>query len=283
MSPTESDLRGALRDGEGDGVDADRIVGLGRARRAQQRTRLLTGAAAVVLVAGLATGGAFLAGGSSPSGDARRDSTAFGASTAGSAGSRANAPAYAGPADGAGGRSAAASSAPSAGSAAGAADPCPVSYPQVMLPGGGSSQFGADGPMFAKTPVSLTVCAYGPEGDTGRPAVLVLTGDRATELADSLEKASTKRSYLPCPEATHPQQNRLAILGVAADGTRLTAVTTSVGVPQCSITATNGTAVRYLWSPPSDLYQVLLALTTRRDVQNPTDLVPGRVTKSPVR
>ncbi|MDT4951126.1 MAG: hypothetical protein QOJ37_3721, partial [Pseudonocardiales bacterium] len=60
MSPTEFDLRAALRDGEGDGVDVDRVVAGGRARRTHRRSQLLSTAAVVAFVAAAGTGGALI-------------------------------------------------------------------------------------------------------------------------------------------------------------------------------------------------------------------------------
>ena len=62
MSPTENDLRAALRDGEGDGPDASRIVIAGQRARARRRTQLVNTAVAVALVGGLGTAGTLLLG-----------------------------------------------------------------------------------------------------------------------------------------------------------------------------------------------------------------------------
>ncbi|HVU91285.1 MAG TPA: hypothetical protein VHC23_03580, partial [Jatrophihabitans sp.] len=56
MSPSEKDLRAALRHGEGDGLDVGQIIQRGQQARARRRTQLLSGASAAVLVAGIGAG-----------------------------------------------------------------------------------------------------------------------------------------------------------------------------------------------------------------------------------
>lgn len=63
MSPTESELRSALRSGEGDGVDADAVIAHARGVRHARRVRLGSIAGAVVVVAGIAAGVMTLRGG----------------------------------------------------------------------------------------------------------------------------------------------------------------------------------------------------------------------------
>ena len=239
MSPTEFDLRAALRDGEGDDgggapLDVDAIVDAARAHRNQRRTRILSAAAAVVVVAAAGVGGALLI---------HRDS------------------------GGSGGQAGASSlphTAPSANSRSGnlpshAAGPssslhlgCPTAFPQQMMPGGGSpGQFGSDGPMFAQPVASVRVCAYGSgAAPVVQPAQLDLTGTQATALADSLENASRARSYKSCPVARNPGENRLAIYATTPGNTQLPVVTATLTRPVCDVVATNGTAVRYDWRPP---------------------------------
>jgi hypothetical protein len=273
MSPTEFDLRAALRDGEGEGVDPERLIARGRARRAQRRVRLLSTAAIAVVVAGAGVGSAVIWG----------DGNSNSSNSSGSGGSSVK--------DGAAnlaphseqstvlGRLPAApnSVTPSGGSAASSGGSCPDSLPRYLLPGGGSpGQFGADGPLFSRPVTSIVVCSYGSqlqalgENPTSNPARLVLNGSQATRLADSLEHASTTKSTYPCPTIRSPVDRELAIIGVAADGRSVGTVTASLTKPACNVQVTNGTAVRYQWQPPADLESMLLDLT-------PT---PSAITKS---
>jgi hypothetical protein len=294
MSPTEFDLRAALHDGEGDGVDADRLIAVGQTRRAQRRVRVLSTAAVVVVVAGAGAGGAFLvanndsnsanSGGRAAQYDAGAQSSAKGAVA------------------GAGGAEAPAASLPSgsasrqtdqAAKSAAAAVPCPNSLPRYLLPGGGSpGQFGSDGPLFSKAVTSVVVCSYGSQRQalgqqpTSDPARLVLTGARATELANSLEHASMTRSNYPCPTIRSADEHELVIIGVGADGATVGTVTTSLTKPACDVQVTNGTAVRYQWQPPADRQPTLLNLQPADGAITksvPNHSPSGKVHGSPVR
>lgn len=258
MSPTEFDLRAALRDGEGDGPNVDRIVAGGRARRAQRRSQLLSTAAVVVFVAAAGTGGALLWGGNGSGGGNASDKAAFGAGDSRAAGQNPGAP-----------NAQPTGTTANGGSVRGSADPavaCPTSVPHLLLPGGGSpGQFGADGPLFPDPVDSIVVCSYGSplRGAGVSPARLVLTGQNATALASSLENASKTRSAQPCPAIRSSDQHSLAIIGVTAAGTALPAITTTLSQPACNVQVTNGTAVRYDWAPPANLQTVLTTLTPR--------------------
>lgn len=254
MSPSEFDLRSALRDGEGDGVDVDQVVALGSARRAERRSRILTTAAAVVVVGALGTGGAFAfrGGSSSDSGGAKSGANAAAGqvsrdAVASSSGGALNAP------------GARASSAPNAapGASAGLAVTCPVQYPRTLLPTGPATT----APLFARPVSFAVVCSYGAPSAVTPPVRLVLDGARAADLVGRLEHASTKLNPVPCPSVRASQQTALAIIGVAADGRTLPVVTTTVDSAACNLQATNGIAVRWNWKPPADLLHELADLT----------------------
>src|SRR4051794_27062940 len=78
MAPSEFDLRAALRDGEGEGLNADRLMMIGEAysdRRRQHRVRLLSAATVVAVISGVAVA-AVQFGGNGESGGAGSDSMA---------------------------------------------------------------------------------------------------------------------------------------------------------------------------------------------------------------
>ncbi|WP_375491619.1 hypothetical protein [uncultured Jatrophihabitans sp.] len=259
MSPSENDLRAALRRGEGDAtqdVDVDRLVAAGRDRATQRRVRLLSGAAVVLVVAAAGTGGALIWGGS----DSAQQTS--GASAGKAAGSRAGG---------------ATQAAPATGAAAGA---CPAAAPARVAPrpgaanpggltpgaGGGTGQAaGAGGALFAKPVARLVVCAY-PEGSSPaaqRPAGITLTGAQADTLRTSLEDAAKTRPTGACPLLVRADERQLAIVGVTADGTKLPVVTTTVNAVSCRVVVTNGTAVRYGWTPPASLGPLVAHLAPR--------------------
>lgn len=258
MSPSEDDLRAALRRGEGDAPDAGRIVARAAAVQSRRRAQLRSGALGVVLVAAVgAGGGALLARGGGDSGTAGSS----GEKAAGSAGN-----AGSGSSSGASSAAAAGSSARGAASrgAASAALPatCPSSAPHYLLPGGGSpGQFGAGGPLFGAPVTSVLVCAYGAaSGARAAPAVrhVVVSGTAARQLVSSLESASRRPVPEACPArpriAGLPRDAVLALTGITAQARALRPVTVPLG---CAGVTTNGTAVRYGWTPPAALLEAL--------------------------
>jgi hypothetical protein len=262
MSPTEFDLRAALRDGEGDGVDADQVISGGRRHRAQRRARMMSTAAVTVLVAAAGIGATVIwnHSGTNPS------TTAGGSNgyvTSGNSEAQNDAL----------GRGALSTAAPESSALAGAPtakDPeqCPDSLPRYLLPGGGSpGQFDTKGPLFAKPVSSVIVCSYGTPAmalgpnPVSVPARLVLDGTQAARLVTSLEQADTTKGTKLCPTPSTTDERELAIIGVTANGKALDSVTANLSQPACDTVVTNGTALRYHWTPPPDLQSRLLALT----------------------
>ncbi len=246
MSPTEHDLRDALHHGEGDGPDVDQLIAGGQARRRQRRVRVGSSVAAAAFVALAATGGALLLGHVHDPGS----DTAAGADKRGS-----SAGAVAGQAS--------KTAAPAPRENASAAVRCPPSLPRQLLPGGGSpGQFGSGGKLFAQPVGTLVVCAYGTKRqalDTTPPPApgrLVLSSAQAQQLVASLEAAPKLRSRV-CPTVRAASVREFALIGVTAGGATLRTVTVSLTEPACQGMITNGTAVRYAWTPPASLDPLL--------------------------
>jgi hypothetical protein len=259
MSPTEFDLRAALHDGDDDNLNVDQLVLGARARAAQRRVRMMSTAAIVLVVASAGVGGTLLVRSGSDTksaADAKHGTTSDLGSVYGAA-------------SGNGGGLAAAPSAPAAPRALAekSAPGCPAALPTYLLPGGGSpGQFGADGPLFSKPVSTVVVCAY----DTSlrpasrgsqHPARLVLHDGQATQLAASLENARKTRKQELCPYIRSADQRPIAVIGIGTDGNRVGTVTTTLSEPACNVVVTNGTAIRYQWTPPKDLANVLDELT----------------------
>lgn len=246
MSPSEHELRAALRDGEGDGVDAGAVIAHARAVRHTRRVRLASLAAAVVAVGAVGTGGALLAGHSSTSQNKAASSPLLGVVQ----GAASSEPAVAAPA-----RSA---SAHGGASSPGAVDRCPAALPQLAIPGGGGTgQFGGSDPLFAGAVVSLDVCGYRAQTAAGTMALrdsITLSDGQARELVGSLNAASTKPRELLC---VHGPARALAIYARTASSD-LPVVTVHL---DCRGMSTNGTAVRYGWQPPPDLAAIVNTLT----------------------
>ncbi len=269
MSPSEEDLRAALRRGEGDPVDVDGIVAAGDAQRRRRRTRVLSTAASVVAVGGVAA----LVGVLAATGGSQHTSVAVhgarGDATAPTSGpSHGTAPAGVFP------QSPTSTAQPgSAGSPASLA--CPASYPARLLPGGGSpGQFGAGSPLFARPAATIVVCAYGDSADAGSsraPGRLVLTGTDATRLQQSLEKASTDAPSCP-PPPPGTVTPRYAFIPIDASDNRMALIS---GTSGCTGQVTNGTAVRFWWEPPAGLARTLAALQPGGGGSTPVELPPS--------
>lgn len=257
MPPNEFDLRAALRDGEGDGLDPERLIDQGRTRLAQRRSRLLNGAAVVAVVVGAAVAATQL--GASSGGESGGSSNggagaAMGQSALG-AGDAAHPPRAYGRAPN--------STAPVNGGAVPAATgksgavACPATAPNYLLPGGGSpGQFGAGGPLFGKPVSTVLVCGY---PTSARPAALALSDGDAERLVTSMENAPMSPSAGPCGQgATTP----FVFVGLAGSGKRVDTVTADLGAVGCAPRITNGTAVRFDWIPPADVKRRLFGLVT---------------------
>lgn len=232
MSPSEFDLRAALHDGEGDVPDASRIIATVARARYERRRRIVGIGSAAAAVAVVATGITLLA---------RTGNTEQAGSGGGVA---ASAPAFGGAGHGyAGGLSGArrepaspADSAAASAERAASQVPCPTTLPHLALPGaGGTTQFGADGPLFSQPVAAMKVCSYG----VGNQAV-EFSGTRAKEFADYLEQAPVSGKQDLC-KLNAPS---FALYAVSASGARLPVVTAQAG---CAVyNVTNGTAVRLL-------------------------------------
>jgi len=263
MAPSEFDLRAALRDGEGEGLDADPLISQGRARAAHHRVRLLSGVAVVAVVAAGAVGASQLRG----SGDSGSSSA-----TGSAAGGVAAAPAHA-PLQSASTESAYRVGGASMLAAKAAAIGCPPVAPEFAPPNGRTGRYGAAQPFFRQPVAAMIVCAYGSTRTAAtaperQPARLELSGSQATGLAASMVQASSLPITQPCPAGAG---QKFAMIGLAGNGTRVGTVAADLDTRRaCASTVANATAARYGWSPPRALERRLLALT------------PMAVPKSPV-
>lgn len=253
MSPSESQLRAALRAGEGQPVDAELVIAHARTVRHNRRVRVGSIAAAVIAVAGIGTGIAALNG----------DGTSSPHDTAGGAiaGDKAAAPEATGPRGAPGTAGTAGAAGGSHGGDNGAAS-CPDEPIRLMLPGGGGTgQFGGSGPLFAGPVDSIRACGYAAASLGGRIELTgstVLLGRDAADVATSLNAAAVTRSRETCPLPVGPVRE-LVLYPVASSGAELAPVVVTYN--GCGPWATNGTAVRYDWTPPAATSALLNRLT----------------------
>jgi hypothetical protein len=265
MSPSEFDLRAALHDGEGDGVDVDRLVLSAQAHVAQRRARLLSAASVVAVLVGGGVGVGLISSSGHDSGGAA--STADGAQRVPQPGME-----YA-PASGSAGGSAGAALGPAPAHGgdlrtAGTAVACPATPPDYgrTATGGGASAAGTS--LFGKTVSSVVVCAYGPDiqrvnSANTRPVRLELRDGAAIRLADSLESAPAAPAMAAC-EANLTQPFDFAFIGVTRSGARAGTLVARLPDRSCGGVVTNGDTVRFHWSPPEDIRKRLEALAAGR-------------------
>ncbi|MEP7021150.1 MAG: hypothetical protein ABI808_10885 [Pseudonocardiales bacterium] len=277
MSPNEFQLRSALRDGEGAGVNPDTVIARARGMeqaRHDRRVRYASMAAAVAVVGGIGVlGSVALSGGSGGqhSGGANKGAAASNAYDGAGGGQVASRNSAAGAPPGV----------PASGPVANAAAvPCPATPPRLALPGGGGSgQFGARGSLFAEPVESVKVCFY---VATTSSASTVLIGDTASGLVKSLEdSAKTINTSIKCPGLPAPtERGTLVIIGVTKDRAQLEPV---VATLNCPSRVTNGTALRFNWTPPSNIVQLINDGINSNPANSPISLPPpGKVTGSPV-
>ena len=165
-----------------------------------------------------------------------------------------------------------------------AAVPCPDSPPKLMLPGGGGSgQFGSQGALFSDPVVAVKVCAYASSTPTFVPST-ILTGGSASDLTKSLEQADKSLpASMKCPGGPVPTDGgsrSLVIIGVDKDGKQLKPV---VATLSCPTRVTNGTALRYNWTPPASVATLINQGVNAVPGYGPISLPPsGKVTGSPI-
>jgi len=281
VSPNEFQLRSALRDGEGDRVNPETVIA--RARGMQQarhdrRVRYGSVAAVVAIVGGIGVVGGVILGGSGTG----KTFSANGGGGSNAGDKAAN--------SGQAARGTASAGQPNPAMASGpmhdaAAVPCPDSPPKLVVPGGGGSgQFGAQGPLFSGPVEAVKVCAYA-SSTTGVVPSLVLAGDSATDLTKSIEAADkTLPASIKCasgPAPTDPiDRGSLVIIGVDQDGNPMKPVVVTLG---CPTRVTNGTALRYSWTPPANLTALIPQGLKSAPGGGPISLPPpGKVTGSPI-
>jgi hypothetical protein len=268
MSPSEDQLRAALRDGAGDGsggLNPDVFIAQANEIRHHRWVRYGSALAAAAVVA---IGGVLIA---TLGGTTQTDH---------SAGQSARLPAAA--SDQAAGTAAGSNHAAFGnGSSNGSAAPCPVSAPSRATIGSG------DGSFFAGSVASFTVCAYPETGgaaltsESGGALTTILSGQDAQQLATSLDGAAKTPSPDPCPLFRTANGKLLVMIPVASDGTAMSPVTALVLQNSCNQPVTNGTEVRYNWTPPAALTPYLQQLAAVSST-GPSVVAPRPVSSSPL-
>jgi hypothetical protein len=266
VSPTEHELRAALRQGEGPALNPDHVVAHAEAARRQQRAhrqRVLGGVAAAVVVAGIGVGISFIpSGGKDEAGGSKR---AFGA--AASTPQQDNRSELHGSATANGAPTSAASSAAqgSGGSSRSAMADCPPKEGRPVdytLPSAS---------LFSGPVRSLTVCAYGPyrSSAAGSTAALggstTFTGNDARAIATDLDGASSKSGGI-CPQfRTADEPRNYLLIPVGTDGKPMEAIYVVIGTNPCQDFASNGSGARFRWAPPEPYAAQIAALPVSPD------------------
>jgi hypothetical protein len=234
MSPTEDQLRRALRDGEGAGPDPDDVVRHAIAYRSQRRVRIASTVAVVAVVAGIGVGVGVAAGGS-----AHHPAHSGSALKPVGTGEAARAPS-----SGAGAGNA-------AGGAASMAQPasCPATLPAIPR-GSGTAD------LYTHALTSVRVCGYlgtgvaVAESATGQPLTRTFTGSDATAIEHAVNSGATTNPTVSCKALPANGLHALLLLGRYDSGAAAPSVLLGVG---CDNVTTNGFDVRYDVSTPAPL------------------------------
>jgi hypothetical protein len=267
VSPTEFDLRAALREGEGDAPNAERVLAGARAYRARRRSRMLSTAATVVCVAAV---GGVVAGvlGTSGNGESGAGSMAA-PNVASSSGAPHSAAGRSGVAPGRLNQP--------YGTTTLALPGCPTTRPDFTPPAGSSSA----GDLLPEPVRSFVVCSYG--SGSAAPNRLLVTGNDAVALAASLHSTLPHPLGVACPRPVGLRSYSLAMIGVTAPGKTLPTITARLTVPACNVVVTNATVVRYGWQPPQSLIEQLATLRSGPVEIPSSPVTPGHNEGSPVR
>jgi len=272
MSPNEFQLRSALRDGEGEHVDPDTVIARARGTlqaRHDRRVRYGSVAAIVAVVGGIGVaGGIALRGGghnTAASGGSKQSTTdrAVGAA-GGQVNGAENLPGVPGP------------------QANALAVACPATVPQFTSAGPPRDGTGS---LFSGPVESMRLCAYQQQGGApivgpdGNQVSTVLTGQQATGLAASLDAAPKTKPKNPCPLYLSAAGKTLVIIGLSTTGQAMKPITVTVAQNPCGLPVTNGTAIRYDWSPPKSLDHFIAQL---RPADTPGIAPSGKVTAAPI-
>ncbi|MGH8859819.1 MAG: hypothetical protein ACRDVG_01065 [Jatrophihabitantaceae bacterium] len=265
MSPSESQLRAALQDGEGDRPDADALIShaVGVRRERRRRITAVAGGATIVAVVGLGITALVRMPGSTGGGS--------------SADSAAGGSAHSQPKIATGGlRAQTAASAPASGSTLYASNPvaCPAAPDRFLLPGGGgSAQFGSTDPLFPNGARSIRACAY-PLPVAARTRTTVLEGAEASAVAVTIDSSRSTTGKASCAHGANYLGGTIELFPVDAQGHRVAPVVITLG---CNASvATNGTGVRYVADLPQKLIDIVRPIAVRSlPVQGPGGLNSG--------
>ncbi len=279
MSPSESDLRAALRDGEGDNVNVDRLILGAEADVARRKSRLLTTAAVVGVLACAGVGGGFLA---SNSGNDAKSASGGSMARPGASNNGYGSDAIARPAGGASGNAAEVPGL--AGrrvfAASTGAPGCPPSATEATSDAAKAT--GTAGTrVFTARVTSVLLCSYGREDLTGSlqppqasSTSRVLHGAAASRLVASLERAPTRASSRMCPMVRTAASAPLLMIGLDANGRVAGTASTLLGTA-CNVVVFSAGAPRYDWNPPADVGAAL-------SIVPPAASATNRVHPSPI-
>ena len=253
MSPSEFDLRAALREGEGDGdgIDAGSLIANANRIRRERRRRINTGLGIAAVVGVLGTFGALIGtlggGGESAGGEsAASKQVVAGAASRPSGDDAAYGRAHTlAPVPSPPGR-------PSHGVTAQAGRACPATPVHIMRPGAIST---ADDRLFPADLAAISACAYPASGTTVGGAFV--TGAAAQSLARALDSAPAVPAPSGACGAPFAGRGTVQLQVYDSSGTALAPVTV---VPDCNqAKVTNGTVTKYPRHLPAPLPELLHA------------------------
>ncbi|MDT4939907.1 MAG: hypothetical protein QOG80_3578 [Pseudonocardiales bacterium] len=255
MSPSEDQLRSALRHNEGGGLDVEQIVARAESARRERRVRLASAAAVVAIVAGVGTG--------------------VGITTRNSHSSTAS-------------KSADGYSVGAGAAARGTAAPSAVNGPVTVIPCAAQLHVPAvavgtdtSRPFFSAGVSAVTVCAYRftgfavvrTDGNSGEPITATYAGADAAAIVTSLEQAKPTPSGASCGAIQANGVYAIAVLARYASGAVADPVI--VGVGPCSGEVHNAHTSRYDWTQPRVLDLFMIKVRSAAAMTGPGSTATG--------
>jgi hypothetical protein len=128
--------------------------------------------------------------------------------------------------------------------------------------------------VFGPNVTAISVCSYGSElADMksvhhSHTRAVAVTDQKARDLVHSLNSAATRPPSI-CPQFRPQQVQHYVLIGQTAEGKLTEPVEITLSANRCQTTVTNGSALRYGWTPPRAVQGIFAAAGNTQTVPLP--------------